>query len=195
MNLKELLEADFGKKFPISGGSGNSIENALVIHNQDVSDYVGLEYYILSCLGTGRKIEWRRLGQQLVESNGRKIDKIKIETKKVTRTEVITQIENYYFDISEFFEAESARELVFDEKETLLKIKNRMEELATINDFNKQCVDLLRENKLFEDNNDLLFKFLDVILEDESITLFDSMMKHKKQPILSVLRTIGEEWK
>jgi hypothetical protein len=39
--------------------------------------------------------------QQLLTHNGRKIDKIKIETKQMTETEIIKQIENYYFDITE----------------------------------------------------------------------------------------------
>jgi hypothetical protein len=37
--------------------------------------------------------------QQLLTHNGRKIDKIKIETKQMTETEIIKQIENYYLTL------------------------------------------------------------------------------------------------
>ena len=103
MTLKELLKKDFGVELPISGDFGNSIDNTIIIHRENINDYVGTEYFILKCLGIGRKIEWKSLGQELLSYNNRKIDKIKIETKKTTQFEIITQIENYYFDITECF--------------------------------------------------------------------------------------------
>lgn len=103
INLKELLKKDFGIEFPISGGTGNSIDNPIVIHLTKFNDYVGTEYSILNCLGNGRRIEWKILGQGLLNHHDRKIDKVKIETKETTQEEIITQIENYYFDITECF--------------------------------------------------------------------------------------------
>ena len=53
---------------------------------------------------------------------------------------------------------------------------------------------LLRAGEFFEDSKiDLVMKFLDVILKDESIVLFESMMDNKKKPILVVLEIIGKE--
>jgi hypothetical protein len=43
MILKDLLEKDFGVELPISGGFGNSIENAVIIHKEGINDYVGIE--------------------------------------------------------------------------------------------------------------------------------------------------------
>ncbi|MFN5539939.1 MAG: hypothetical protein ACK481_07780 [Candidatus Melainabacteria bacterium] len=103
MILKDLLEKDFGVELPISGGFGNSIENAVIIHKEGINDYVGKEYFILNCLGKVRRIEWKTLGQELLNHETKRIDKIKIETKQVTQTEIITQVENYYFDITECF--------------------------------------------------------------------------------------------
>lgn len=103
MTLKGLLEKDFGVELPISGGFGNSIDNPIIIHKVGMNDYVGTEYFILKCLGTGRRIEWKKLKQELITHNNKKIDKIKIETRQVTESEIITQIENYYFDITECF--------------------------------------------------------------------------------------------
>ena len=52
-------------------------------------------------IGIGRGIELEMIEQQFFTHNSRKIDKIKIETKQMTTSEIITQIENYYFDITE----------------------------------------------------------------------------------------------
>lgn len=103
MTLRELLKLDFGVDLSISGGFGNSIDNPIIIHRTDINDYVGTEYFILKCLGNGRKIEWKVINQELISQNNKKVDKIKIETKQTTEFEIITQIENYYFDISDCF--------------------------------------------------------------------------------------------
>jgi hypothetical protein len=103
INLRELLKADFGIDFPISGGTGNSRESPIIIHYQKPNDYVGVEYGILRCLGIGRRIEWKLIQQTLQNLDGRTIEQMKIETKQTIATEIITQIENYYFDITECF--------------------------------------------------------------------------------------------
>jgi hypothetical protein len=103
MTLKDLLEKDFSVNLPISGGFGNSIDNAIIIHRDGLNDYVTTEHFILECLGKGRRIEWKIIGQELHTYDNKSIDKIKIETKKVAESEIVTQIENYYFDITECF--------------------------------------------------------------------------------------------
>jgi hypothetical protein len=103
MTLKELLKKDFQVELPISGGTGNSIDNSIIIHRVGINDYTGTEHFILDCLGKGRRIKWRILGQELLFHENKKIDKIKIETQQVAGTEIITQVENYYFDITECF--------------------------------------------------------------------------------------------
>ena len=40
MNLKELLNKDFGIELPISGRFGNSISNSIIIHKIDRNDKV-----------------------------------------------------------------------------------------------------------------------------------------------------------
>jgi hypothetical protein len=103
MTLKELLKKDFQVELPISGGTGNSIDNPIIIHRVGINDYTGTEHFILDCLGKGRRIKWRILGQELLFHENKKIDKIKIQTQQVAGTEIITQVENYYFDITECF--------------------------------------------------------------------------------------------
>ena len=104
MNLRELLKADFDLDFPISGGTGNSRDNPIVIHRVEPNDYVSVEYGILRCLGIGRRIEWKVIHQSCFDHSGRTLDQLKIEIKENTENEVITTIENYYFDITECFD-------------------------------------------------------------------------------------------
>jgi hypothetical protein len=112
MNLRELLKKDFKIDLPISGGNGNSIDNPVVVHYQHPNDYVGVEYAVFNGLYTGRRFgllgkgssfEWKFIKQTLIHHNGRKIDQMKFETKETSATEIITQVENYYFDITECF--------------------------------------------------------------------------------------------
>ena len=193
MELKDLLNKDFGVELPISGGFGNSMENSIFIHKADKNDQVEIEHLVLKYLGKGRGIEWEIIEIKTVSFENKKIDKVKIKTKQLTDSEIITQIENFYFDITEFLEKKEEVK-TFDEGETLSKIKKRIIELETLNDFNKKCVGLLRAGEFFEDSKiDLVVKFLNVILKDESIGLFESMMDNKKKPILVVLEIVGRD--
>ena len=101
MNLRELLLRDFEIDFPISGGTGNLKGNPIVIHRQNPNDYTSIEYEILKCLGIGRGIEWNLIQQTVISHNDRTLDQLKVETKEVTDSKIITQTENYYFDITE----------------------------------------------------------------------------------------------
>lgn len=101
MDLRKLLKEDFGIDFPISGGTGNSRDNAIVIHRESPNDYTSVEYGILRCLGIGRGIEWKVIQQAVMHHESRTLDQLKVQTKEITEDEIITQIENYYFDISE----------------------------------------------------------------------------------------------
>jgi hypothetical protein len=194
MALKELLKSDFGVDLPISGGFGNSIDNPIIIHSTDLNDYVGTEKLILNCLGKGREIEWRILKQEILSHSEKKFDKIKIETIQTTDSEIITQIENYYFDITDCVRNSRSRGNSFNEKEILEKIKKRMIQLERLNDFNKNCINLLKNEELFKDTK-LTVAFLDVILNDESLPLFESMMNNKRKPIMETLRIIGKDLK
>ena len=102
LNLRELLKQDFEMDFPITGGQGNSIDNPIVFERTDSNYYyVGYEYSILKCLGIGRRITWKVISQELLKHNGKDIDKVKIETTQTMPTQIITQIENYYFDVTQ----------------------------------------------------------------------------------------------
>jgi hypothetical protein len=99
-SMKELLLRDFGVDLPISGGNGNSIENAVQILEMDSYSLASIELTYLQCLGQGRRIKWTLIGHELLRESHGVFEKLKIETVEETASEIITQIENYYFDIT-----------------------------------------------------------------------------------------------
>jgi len=101
MNLRQFLKDDFGIDFPISGGLGNSREDPIIIHHTIPNDYTSVEYAILQCLGLSREIAWKLVQQFTLNHNERTLDQLKIETTQVTEREIITEVENFYFDITE----------------------------------------------------------------------------------------------
>lgn len=192
MDIKNLLLKDFGIDLPISGGFGDSIDNPIIIHREGINDYVGTENDVLKFLAQGRRVEWEKIGQSLLSQNGRNIDKIKIKTVQITNDEIISQVENFYFDITDCLKTNIKDEAEFDERKTLTLIIKRIKELENVNDFNRKCIGLLREEQLLKDT-ELTIEFLDVIFKDKSLPLFENMMKHKKMPILNVLRIIATQ--
>ncbi|MFY8165691.1 MAG: hypothetical protein ACOVJ8_03795 [Sediminibacterium sp.] len=73
----------------------------------------------------------------------------------------------------------------------MAQIEERIKVLEGLNDFNKKCIALLRTEEFFKDTK-LTIEFLDVIFNDESLPLFESMMENKRKPIMDVLRIIGK---
>ncbi len=101
MNLRELIKKDFNLDFPISGTTASSQDNPIVIHRQEPNDPTSVELGIIRCVGIARGVEWEVVEQRLIDYDGRYLDQITIETKETTETEIITQLESYYFDITE----------------------------------------------------------------------------------------------
>lgn len=97
LSLRELLKQDFDLDLPISGGSGNSKDNPIII--EPTRNPVDVEYAVLKCLGIGRNVQWKFLRQEFFTYNGKRMDKIKIEVVELTDTQIITTIENYYFQL------------------------------------------------------------------------------------------------
>jgi len=197
MKLRKILFDAFSIDFPISGGFGASVDTPIALDENDARDYVGTEYAVLKYIAIIRGVNWKRVGQALLIHNDRYIDKIKIETVQTTEEGVITQIEDYYFDIDYFMrrrEAEREAARNFDKEKTFTKILQRLEEMRHENEFNRNCVELLKAEELFNDL-DLLNKFMAVIYEDFSFPLFDDMSNYAKQSIMSVLRELAPKLK
>lgn len=102
MNARQIIFEDFGIDLPIGGGIGNSIDSPIKILFESYmkGDFVEVEYQYIKHVCIGRGVKWKLLGQELIIEDNRAIDKITIETVQETETEIITQKENYYFDIS-----------------------------------------------------------------------------------------------
>ena len=101
MNLRELIKKDFNIDFPITGNTANSQDNPIVIHRQEPNNPTSVEFGIIRCVGIARGVEWEVIDQRLIDYDGKYLDQITIETKAKTETEIITQLESYYFDITE----------------------------------------------------------------------------------------------
>jgi hypothetical protein len=100
VNIRELLKRDFGLDLNISGGSGQSRDDPLVILDTSPLSASLTQMQVLRGIGKGRGILWRKLARTPFQDTLTAIEQVKIETKEVRTTEVITQVENYYFDIS-----------------------------------------------------------------------------------------------
>jgi hypothetical protein len=99
-SLRDLMLRDWGYDLPIAGGRGQSRDDPIVITatNPDVAAFTQMR--LLQGLGRGRGIYWRCLGRKLVGEERHGIEQFKIETIELTPTQKITQVENYYFDLS-----------------------------------------------------------------------------------------------
>ena len=99
MNLKDLLKRDFGYDLKISGGFGQSRADLIVVVASHPADASLTEMLVLRGIGKGRGILWRTLERTQLKHEGMSLEQVKIETKAVSDTEIITQRENYYFDV------------------------------------------------------------------------------------------------
>ena len=101
INLRNLLKADFGIDFPISGGTGNSRDNPVVILREEPNDYTSCEYGVLKCIARGRGVEWKLVQQAVMHHNGRTLDQMKVKMTTHSPDGMHHTIENYYFDITD----------------------------------------------------------------------------------------------
>ena len=60
MIFREIIKTQFGVDLPISGGIGNSIENAVVIERTPLNDYVSVEHQVLKYIALVRELlDWK----------------------------------------------------------------------------------------------------------------------------------------
>lgn len=98
MELHDMLKRDFGYDLPISGGFGKS-GNPIVLTTHDPHDAALAMSMTLRGIGRGRNVFWKSLSRENLSGSESQIVQYKIETKEVTQSEVITQTENYFFDV------------------------------------------------------------------------------------------------
>jgi hypothetical protein len=102
MDMRERIKKDFDVDLPISGGfTKNSRNNPIIIDTTAGKDYRRVEDLYLDCICMGRRVEKEFLGRESIKHNDRNIDWVIIKTTETTPTEIITQEEGYYFDVTE----------------------------------------------------------------------------------------------
>ncbi|MFZ0569074.1 MAG: hypothetical protein WCD20_00305 [Rhodomicrobium sp.] len=98
--LHDLLLRDWGTGLPISGGSGQSRENPIIVTATDADTVALSQLLTLRGLGRGRGIFWRSISRALLGEQWPGVEQFKIKAVELTDTQVITQTENYYFNVS-----------------------------------------------------------------------------------------------
>ena len=101
MDIRELIKKAFNEDLPISGGMGNSIEQAVILESGGpLNDYVSLEYQVLDLISRGRDVSWELKGQELIVKEGRKYDKLEVVVKGINGNSMTLQTEYHYYDIT-----------------------------------------------------------------------------------------------
>jgi hypothetical protein len=104
-SVRQILKRDFGVAFPVVGGIGNSAKDPAIIESEAGRNYHHAEYDYIKYICLGRKVKWEFPHREKIADGERRIEKvkikIKIKTQETTAREVITQVENYYFDVTD----------------------------------------------------------------------------------------------
>jgi hypothetical protein len=98
--LHDLLLGGLGTELPIRGGYGGSREDPIIITAPDANGVALTRFQTLHALGRGRGIFWRTVANTLLGEEWPGIEQFKIETVRLTETQMITRTENFYFDVS-----------------------------------------------------------------------------------------------
>lgn len=103
MNLRELINQHFDTDYPISGGTGNSLDNPIVIEREENDiDYQVVQKGVLYCIGQARDMSWELMENMRVNHNGRELDQLVVEVREKQGGYVKTSTVNYYFDITNY---------------------------------------------------------------------------------------------
>ena len=105
ISLHDLLLRDWGTELPICGGYGRSREDPIVVTTLDAEGTALTQCLALRGLGRGRGVFWRTIAHALLGDQWPGIEQFKIETIELTKKQIVTQTENYYFDVSSMIAA------------------------------------------------------------------------------------------
>ena len=128
MDIRELIKKAFNEDLPISGGMGNSIEEAVILEKAGpMNDYVSLEYQVMDLISMGRDVSWELKGQELLVKDDRKYDKLMVAVKGINGNPVPLQHEYHYFDITKCMNILSNEKQRNDEE--MRKMKSFLDEM------------------------------------------------------------------
>jgi hypothetical protein len=123
-----LIKKVFNEDLPISGGMGNSIEQAVILESAGpLNDYVSLQYQVMDLISMGRDVSWELKGQELIVKDGRKYDKLTVAVKGINGNPMPMQLEYHYYDITNCMNA-LPNEHQQDDKE-MIKMKLFLDEV------------------------------------------------------------------
>ena len=133
MDIRELIKKAFNEDLPISGGMGNSIEQAVILESGGpLNDYVSLQYQVMDLISKGRNVSWELKGQELIVKEGRKYDKLMVAVKGINGNPMPLQIEYHYYDITNCMNT-LPNERQQDDKE-MIKMKLFLDEVLRLTD-------------------------------------------------------------
>lgn len=98
MELKVWIKTVSGEDLPISGGTGQSIEDPIVINVDKGEDGVAIEYRVIRFIHQFSGETWRLKKQALMQRGDKYIDKMSIVSGSDQENYI-----NYYFDITQFY--------------------------------------------------------------------------------------------
>jgi hypothetical protein len=123
-----LIKKAFNEDFPIGGGMGNSIEQAVILESAGpLNDYVSLQYQVMDLISKGRDVSWDLKGQELIVKEGRKYDKLMVAVKGINGNPMPLQTEYHYYDITNCMNT-LPNERQQDDKE-MIKMKSFLNEI------------------------------------------------------------------
>lgn len=97
-SLHDIIEKYFQVNLPISGGNGDSFENAIIIETTNSSEGIHMEYEVLKYIHLLGNKSWKRDKQELHKVNRKVYDKLKLVLEDDP-----DNYHNYYFDITRFY--------------------------------------------------------------------------------------------
>ena len=102
-NLKSLVKSIAGVQSQLSGGHGHNYDAAILIHNNGVESYMSVQRAVLWSLGSHKNMCWEVIDQEMHQHNGRNIDVLTIEKRKMDDQGLVTTgTQQVFFDITEF---------------------------------------------------------------------------------------------
>jgi hypothetical protein len=123
MDIRELIRKAFNEDLPISGGMGNSIEEAVILESAGpMNDYLTLEYRVMDMISKGRDVSWELKRQLLVVKDDRKYDKLEVAVKGINGNPMPLRLEYHYYDITKFMNVLPNDNQQDDEKMVKMKL-------------------------------------------------------------------------
>jgi hypothetical protein len=99
-SYRDRIKRDFGLDLPIGAGSGSSRDDPMAILASDPHEAAITQMLVLRCLGIALERLWRVRSRNSMDGHGGNIERVAIETKRLTPTEIITEQINHYFDLA-----------------------------------------------------------------------------------------------